>query len=902
MRRLSPDLLKRWIDVGSCLTLSAVLLSLVGCGGGAKASPPLSVSISGTSQTIGQGQSTTISAMVANDSSGRGVTWALGGVGALSKQSSTSVEYGAPAAVTSKATSTVTATAVADPSKSAVYTVNLAVIAVSVSPASTDVAVNVTQSFTATVQYDGSNGGVTWSLTQGGTPCSPACGSVTPSNTPSGASTTYTPPVAVPANASVTLTATSMADTTRSSAAAITIAPALPISVSVSPDSANVPAQTGTGFTATVLYDASNAGVNWSLTQAGTACSPGCGTVSPPSTANGDTTTYTGPDAVPANSAVTLTATSVTDPTKSASATITVLPPPIYVSVQPGSVLMGVNSTQQFTATIRNDRGNKGVSWSLTESGSSCSPSCGTVAPPSTTSGETTTYTAPSTAQANKVTLTATSVADKTSSNCPDSAALGCVAITVTNGTVKLVPASINFGRVTIGTTAQAQVALTNTGTGVLTLTSITTTKTVFSETNDCGGSVASGGNCTITVGFQPNNSNLQVADLVVTDSSADSPQQVRLQGKGKSGPTAAMQAALASSTAAGVPRPTGPTAVGTRVMRLVDPLRADPYTHNTKMREVLVRFWYPASLNHGCVPAEYTSPRVWRYFSELAGFHLPEVSTNSCLDAPVTNGRHPIVVFTHGYTGTFTDYTFLFEDLASRGYVVASVDHTYEAAAVEFPDGRFVESIHGSHFGNIEGNDEHELAFAVEVRRGDLKFVANQLRLLNLDYGSPFAGRLDTARMAIAGHSLGGLTALLELEQEPSFRAAVILDGVVPQNPIDATKKPVLILTAGKNSWASSEQDLWRELHGPRFLVNLRGAEHLTPTDLIWLAKGAIKTGTMGPEKTIAAIREYIAAFLDANLRGQRAVPLFGGTSGEFPDVEVTSPLRSQRAGSEEE
>jgi len=60
--------------------------------------------------------------------------------------------------------------------------------------------------------------------------------------------------------------------------------------------------------------------------------------------------------------------------------------------------------------------------------------------------------------------------------------------------------------------------------------------------------------------------------------------------------------------------------------------------------------------------------------------------------------GPHPVVVFTHGYTGTFTDYTFLFEDLASRGYVVAAVDHTYEATAVEFLDGRLVKSVFGSH------------------------------------------------------------------------------------------------------------------------------------------------------------------------------------------------------------
>ena len=69
-----------------------------------------------------------------------------------------------------------------------------------------------------------------------------------------------------------------------------------------------------------------------------------------------------------------------------------------------------------------------------------------------------------------------------------------------------------------------------------------------------------------------------------------------------------------------------------------------------------------------------------------------------------------------------------MFEDQASRGYIVASVDHTYEATAVEFPDGRFVESIPGSHFGQKHRNDASELAFAVSVRLQDLKFVLEEL------------------------------------------------------------------------------------------------------------------------------------------------------------------------------
>jgi hypothetical protein len=64
---------------------------------------------------------------------------------------------------------------------------------------------------------------------------------------------------------------------------------------------------------------------------------------------------------------------------------------------------------------------------------------------------------------------------------------------------------------------------------------------------------------------------------------------------------------------------------------------------------------------------------------------------------------------------------------------------------------------------------------------------------------------------------------------------------------------------------------------------------------------KGAVLTGSMGPDKAIAAIRNYIAAFLDANLRGEPLDPLLGTLSSAYPDAVVTTqrPSLGRRAGS---
>jgi hypothetical protein len=197
-------------------------------------------------------------------------------------------------------------------------------ISVALSSPPTTLVASVTASLTATVTNDSANAGVKWTVSCTGS----ACGSFNPTSTASGVATTYTAPSAVPSPATVTITATSATDATKSATATITItAPAPPaISVTLNPQP---PTSLVTGATASLTAVVTNdsKGVNWTVT-CGT--SP-CGSFNPTGTASGAPTTYTAPTAIPTPNTVTVTATSVTDPTKSASATITIgTAPPIF--------------------------------------------------------------------------------------------------------------------------------------------------------------------------------------------------------------------------------------------------------------------------------------------------------------------------------------------------------------------------------------------------------------------------------------------------------------------------------------------------------------------------------------------------------------------------------------------
>jgi dienelactone hydrolase len=873
--------------------------------------PAIAVSVSPSTETLQVGGSAPFTATVTNDPANKGVTWtvscsavACGSVSPTATASGNAASYMAPSnAPASNLSVTLTATAVSDTTKAASATITVPSVAVSVTPSSATVPPGGMVQFTAIVGNDTSNKGVTWILTQGGTVCAPGCGTVSLSSTASGAPTTYTAPSAPPASdLAVTLTATSAANSLASGSASITV-PA--VTVSIAPASATVAAGSTAQFTATVGNDPSKKGVTWTLTENGSSCAPACGAVSPTSTPSGTATTYTAPSTPPASSLTfALTATSVADTTKSSTATVTFAA--ITVSaVLPPSGIIPITATQQFTATVGLDSSNQGLTWTLTQNGTNCEPACGTVSPANTARGAPTTYTGPATVPANaSVTINAIAVADSMKAN--------KATITLTDGTVKLIPASLSFS-CKIGSTGANRcpppaqtIALTNTGNTALTINSISTTGTnaaQFSQSSDCAASVGADVSCTITVTFHPSVAGSYAGSVSLDDSSPDSPQQVVLSGTAKPFAAANEPAArsnLGDTTSAAVPAPTGPSIVGTRVLHLVDQTREDPYLNNGTKRELAVRVWYPASLkpDQTCAPAEYTSPAVWSYFAQLVGVRPFPVTTNSCADAPIMDGAHPVVVFTPGLTATFTDYTFLTEDLASRGYIVVSVAHTYETTAVELSDGRLARSAVGSHLGGPVQGDDRSLSSIVYARLLDLKFVVSELERLNAQRDGAFASKLDLSKIAVAGHSVGGLTALLSIDLDPRLKAAVNMDGFVPAALPSGTKQPVLILAADRERWDPTECRLWDNLEGARLAVNLRGTEHVALSDWIWLTKNSIQTGSMGPEKTMAAVRDYIAAFLDANLRSmaldRTQERLLIGPSSDYPDAAVTTQEQS--------
>ncbi len=328
---------------GGCMAVVADKITINGdtySGGNSCYLNAIGISISPPSVALYGGQSQQFSATVTNTYF-TNVTWSISpaGVGSIDANGT----YTAPATINTQQTVTVTATSQADTTKSASATVTLfPPMTLSVSPATSTLYAGQQQPFQAIVT-NALNTAVTWAISPAGVGTINAAG-------------VYTAPPSVVAQQAVTVIATSQANPALSSSATVTLLP--PVSISVSPSTAALTGGQSQQFTATVTNTANQA-VTWSLP-------PGsAGTLSA-------TGLYTAPATISTQQSVTVIAVSQADPTKSASATVTLTPtyqaltlstlnPPPYVT----------GSTASFVAVLKNQAGSplSGVNVTFTASG-----------------------------------------------------------------------------------------------------------------------------------------------------------------------------------------------------------------------------------------------------------------------------------------------------------------------------------------------------------------------------------------------------------------------------------------------------------------------------------------------------------------------------------------------------
>ncbi|PYI53380.1 alpha/beta hydrolase family protein [Paenibacillus flagellatus] len=387
------------------------------------------------------------------------------------------------------------------------------------------------------------------------------------------------------------------------------------------------------------------------------------------------------------------------------------------------------------------------------------------------------------------------------------------------------------------------------------------------------------------------------------------------------------------------LPAPTGELKVGTQVFHFVDPSREETFGKPASgKRELMVQVWYPAQAGTGKYAPFIPDTRILRYMAAnygLPGFtlqHLKYVSSHAYSGAEVSSAQtsYPLILANPGFGSSRFLHTSQAENLASHGYIVAVIDHTYNTFATEFPDGRITTSTTNDLFSpdhdyRTESGNRDKLG---NVLTDDVAFVLDQFELIQSgQIPSHLNGRIDLGHVGVFGHSIGGATAY-DAAYDPRIAVGIDLDGALYRlRDREGLRKPFLFINSESeferlkrvmDNHAYTEEELkrmgntreWMEQvtedkkvelermresadSGGQFLY-IENSEHLNYTDVQFISpifKMLGITGKIAPERANSVINAYMLDFFDMYLKNQGG-NLMKGPDSRFPEVKFATSL----------
>ncbi len=299
----------------------------------------------------------------------------------------------------------------------------------------------------------------------------------------------------------------------------------------------------------------------------------------------------------------------------------------------------------------------------------------------------------------------------------------------------------------------------------------------------------------------------------------------------------------------------TGEYQVVTAIKYFSDESRIEAYTKHSGARTLAVEFWYPSDIK----------------------------------------GNFPLVVFSHGSFGTRTSNETLYRELASHGYVVCSIDHTYQCFYTTDKSGNVL-LMSREFMGEIRSeNAKEDMQKSLElyrkwmdVRVGDINYVIDTIKT-NSDV---MYGLINTEKIGMIGHSLGGSAALGIGRMRSDIGAVVALESPFMCDILDiendefvfeSTAYPVPVLNVYSDSswthlakWPQYEKNV-HLLSGSdkdAYSLHIAGVGHLSLTDLSLASPILTRilnghAASVSAEDCLRLINKECLAFFDCYLKG---------------------------------
>ncbi|KAM6915514.1 platelet-activating factor acetylhydrolase [Xenentodon cancila] len=296
-------------------------------------------------------------------------------------------------------------------------------------------------------------------------------------------------------------------------------------------------------------------------------------------------------------------------------------------------------------------------------------------------------------------------------------------------------------------------------------------------------------------------------------------------------------------------------------------------------------------------------SEKIFNYL--FGSFKIP-----ANLDAPFkSNEKCPVVIFSHGLGAFRTLYSAICAELASQGFIVASVEHRDQSASATYYFREKTEEEKEKH--NLpkspaaaQSDLMTEWMYYRALQRGESEFPLRNKqvkqradecilalnKLIEINSGaavqnvlktrfdwSTLENSMDLCRIAAMGHSFGGATVIEVLCKEVKFKCGVALDAWM--FPLDdeifrQVKQPLFFINSEKFQWAGNISRM-RKLDSAviqRKMITIRGTVHQSFPDFTfltgnWIGKLMKLKGEIDPQVAIDLCNKATLAFLQRHL-----------------------------------